>query len=106
MSHEDITLCAPAGPWPPSSVSVKERVARAKPVGSYRAAIIWLPVHAVGWSVARPSRARQRLRRLDTAGAAGVAGELLGGGKPSDVADLERDDDAQREPDPGIVVSS
>src|SRR5512134_71003 len=29
--------------------------------------------------------------RVDAAGAAGVAGELLGGGKAGDVADLERD---------------
>jgi hypothetical protein len=37
---------------------------------------------------------------VDAAGAAGVAGELLGGGKPGDVADLERDHDGQREPYP------
>ena len=38
--------------------------------------------------------------RVDAAGAAGVAGELLGGGKPGDVADLERDHDGLREPHP------
>ena len=38
--------------------------------------------------------------RVDAAGAAGVAGELLGGGKPGDVADLERDHDGQRESPP------
>src|SRR5262245_16045027 len=36
--------------------------------------------------------------RMDAAGAAGVARELLGGGKPSDVADLEGDHDGQRQP--------
>ena len=38
--------------------------------------------------------------RVDAAGAAGVAGELLGGGKPGDVADLERDHDGQGEAHP------
>jgi|SRR5262245_32155126 len=38
--------------------------------------------------------------RVDAAGAAGVARELLGGGKPSDVADLEGDHNSQREPHP------
>src|SRR5262245_41746630 len=37
--------------------------------------------------------------RVDAARAAGVAGELLGSGKPGDVADLKRDHDGQGEPD-------
>jgi hypothetical protein len=37
---------------------------------------------------------------VDAAGAPSVAGELLGGGKPGDVADLEHDHDGQREPYP------
>src|SRR5262245_66493581 len=35
--------------------------------------------------------------RVDAAGAPRVAGDLLGGGKPGDVADLERDHHGQRE---------
>src|SRR5215467_15880191 len=38
--------------------------------------------------------------RVDAAGTSGVAGELLGGGKPGDVADLESDHDGQRQPHP------
>src|SRR5215467_13718243 len=38
---------------------------------------------------------------VDAARAPRVAGELLGGGEPGDVADLERDHDGQRQAHPG-----
>src|SRR5262249_61213740 len=45
---------------------------------------------------AEPPVAHLVTARVDAAGAAGVAGELLGGGEPGDGADL----DGQRGPDP------